>query len=114
MVKITGAQLLAFMNDKAAWPGEDGDTWYEDALFAVNGVEVEDYDPEQVPFDSIVSVTGGVVFGPELPNDGVSLETHLRRWIKRQNTVMLLVECSQQKVDEVKAAIKAAGGKIVL
>ena len=54
MMKITGAQLLAFMNDKAAWPGEDGDTWYEDALFAVNGVEAVSYTHLTLPTKRIV------------------------------------------------------------
>jgi len=45
-------------------------------------------------------------------DEGPSLETYFRRWRKKQTTTFLTVECDHTKLEAVKAAIKAAGGKI--
>ena len=42
-----------------------------------------------------------------------SLESFFKKWRKKQNTATLIVECDLAKIDAMKAAVKAAGGKIV-
>lgn len=110
MIKTTGAEYKRFYNDPTAWPD---DSWYEDVELLVNGVELT---PElgvvDIHDDAVINLSGGVVFG--LPNGTeTSVEAHFKRWRKRQTTTTFLVECDMDKVDEVKAAVKAAGGKVV-
>lgn len=109
--KATGAELKAFYSDKAAWPGEDGDTWHDDELILVEGAKVEGY--ENIPDDAKVTIEGGVVFSKSWDDESApSFETHFKRWRKTQNTAFLAVECPKDKLDAVKAAIRAAGGKV--
>jgi len=107
MIKASGAEFKVFYRDDAAWP--DG-AWHEDDTLIVNGDEW-DKGYEQVPDNAVVNIVGGVVFG--LPNGSeVSMETHFRNWRKRQTTTTILVECDMAKIDEIKAAVKAAGGRV--
>lgn len=118
MIKATGAQLRAFFNDPQAWRGQEGETYYEDALFTVDGLEIEDFDfdPGKIAETAVVTVSGGVMSGPEFEPlaQEVSLEKHFRRWIKAQNTVQLLIQCDRKNVDSLKEAIKNAGGRVIL
>ena len=40
------------------------------------------------------------------------LETHFRQWLKKQNTVYILVKCDKSKEAMVRSAIKDAGGVV--
>ena len=107
MIKTLGAEYKRFYNDPAAWPD---DSWHEDETLLVNGDEwplcVID-----IPEDAVINLSGGVVLG--LPNGAeTSMESHFKRWRKRQTTTTILVECDLTKVDEIKAAVKSAGGKV--
>jgi hypothetical protein len=42
-----------------------------------------------------------------------NFEATIRKWRKMQTTTMLAVECPNDKLDAVKAAITKAGGKII-
>lgn len=111
MAKTTGAQLRAFFADPAAWPGEPGESYYDDSVFIVNGEEVdEDFNPETVALDAIVSFDG--MFCTLDGSGDKPLETHFRQWLKKQNTVYILVKCDKRKEAMVRSAIKDAGGVI--
>ena len=108
MIKTLGAEFKRFYDDETAWP--DG-AWHEDELLLVNGEEWTKGITE-IPDNAIVNLSGGAVLG--LPNGGEpSLELHFGRWRKRQTTTTILVECGLDKLDDVKASIKAAGGKVI-
>ncbi len=66
----------------------------------------------EVSDTSVVVIEGGALFGEQWEYEGPSLETYFRRWRKKQTTTFLTVECDHTKLEAVKAAIKAAGGKI--
>lgn len=111
-VKTTGAEFKRFYADPAFWP-EGGDTYHDDALIGVNGVDHDDgFDPGAIPDDAIVTIEGGVVFDA-VGGGEPSLETYFRRWKKTQTTASFLVECDLSVVDAIKAAVKAAGGRVV-
>ena len=107
MIKTNGAEFKRFYNDETAWP--DG-AWHEDEMLLVNGDEWAQGITE-IPDDAIVNLSGGAVFG--LPSNAEpSMELHFKNWRRRQTTTTILVECDLTKVDDVKAAVKAAGGRV--
>lgn len=108
MIKTNGSEYKRFYDDETAWP--DG-AWHEDELLIVNGDKCE-AGIDSIPDNATVNLIGGVVY--DLPNGStVSMETHFRNWRKRQSMTTILVECDRAKLDDVKAAIKAAGGKVL-
>ena len=109
-VKTTGAEFKRFYGDKTIWGDNAGEIWHDDAEVTVNGNVQEDLDDDSIPDDASITISGGVVFGV----DGEpSLETFFKRWKKVQTTTSFVVECDTSKLDAVKAAIKAAGGRVI-
>jgi len=110
--KTTGAELKAFYTDETVWP--EG-AYHEDEEVVVDGVALsDDGDITLIADAAKVTVAGGVVF--DLPGvdseDAPSFETYFKRWRKLQSTAFMAVECPKEKLDEVIAAIVAAGGKV--
>lgn len=113
-VKTSGAEFKLFYDDVRFWPQDDGKTWHDDEVITVNGVMLADgVDTEAMPDDAAVTVEGGMVFGPQWDGDEPSLEAYFKRWRKLQTTRTVLVECDASNLDAVKAAVKAAGGRVV-
>ena len=114
-MKCSGKELKDFENDVTYFhPGsaEREATYMDDVLIEVNGVEVEDFDIQQLnDTDKIEIIAGGVLYCTKGQEDQ-SLESYFRRWKKEQTTVTIIVECDKSKHDAVVAAIKAAGGKV--
>jgi len=109
MVKVTGIEWNRFYADAEAWP--DG-AWHEDEEITVDGnAPPEDFDLSAVPDGATLTVAGGVVYLKGL-KEGPSLETHFKRWRKRQTTTLLVVEVAHEAAEAVCAAIAAAGGKV--
>lgn len=109
MIKTNGIEFKKFYNDSAVWPD---DVWHEDEEILVNGTDPGDMGYENIPDGAEVRISGGGIFG--LPNDKeISFEGYFRSWKKSQNTRSFLVECDVSKLEEIKAAIKAAGGKVL-
>lgn len=110
--KTTGAEFKRFYDDPNIWP-ENGTIWHEEEVVTVNGADSDsDCDFATIPDDASVVIEGGVVFGPEWDENNPTFEQYFKRWRKKQTTASLLVECDISKVDAVKAAIKAAGGRV--
>ena len=105
-IKMSGAEFNAFYSDPAMWP--EG-VYHDDQIITINGVIVDD---DCTPNDNdLVSITGGYVTDEDGGDLG-TLESYIRKWRKKQNTVVLLVECDMAKVDCVKDAVKVAGGRL--
>ena len=109
--KTTGAELKRFYFDEAFWP--EG-AWHENEEIEVDGSPLsEDVGIEDVPDGAAVKIAGGVVIGlPDLGDDGPSFEGHFKKWRRAQSTVLFVVECAKDKEGAVRAAIRAAGGRI--
>ena len=108
-VKTTGAEFKRFYNDIAFWP--EG-TWHEDEFVTVDGEEQEGgFDIDMISNESVVRIAGGIVFGPQFDQNEPSFEGYFKRWRKLQTTTTFVVECDIAKVEAVKAAVKAAGGR---
>jgi hypothetical protein len=110
MIKCTGAEWLRFYDDKDFWPE---DAWHEGELLIVNGVNYEEgeHDLSSVHADAVMRITGGVVYG--LPEDSVSLETHFKRWKRKQATTTFVVEIPNTDIEYFKAQVKICKGKIL-
>lgn len=113
--KTTGAELKRFYQDATFWPQDHGNTWHDDETITVGGAVLSRADDIGTISDSaVVTIEGGIVFGPQWKNDDEpSFEGYFKRWRKLQKTKSFVVECDESKLDAVLAAIKAAGGKVV-
>ena len=109
-IKMTGAEFWHFYNDDTFWP--EG-AWHDDTVVRVNGETVDDYTSESMPGNAPVVIEGGVIFLEADGDKNVTFESHFRKWRKAQDTVSFVVECPTAMVDAVRAAIKAAGGKVI-
>lgn len=119
MVKMTGREWNRFYKDAKAWPKG---TWHEDEEIKIDGKAVGDnFDLTDIRDTSIVTLSGGIVYFDNPPVDGYfdqtqnapSLEAHFKQWRKRQNTTSMVVEVANEKAEAVRAAIVAAGGKVI-
>lgn len=110
-VKCTGAEYKAFISSD--W----GDGVYmDDYAIAINGEKydqleggLEDAEENLQPGDKVVIMEGGIYQDSGYVR---SLESHFKLWRKKQATAFLAVECPNDKLEAVKAAIVAAGGKV--
>jgi hypothetical protein len=109
--KTTGAELKKFYIDPIFWPAG---AYHEDVEITVNGVVMSDGGIAELADSAKITVSGGVVF--DLPGidseDAPSFVSHFKSWRKLQHTAFMAVECPQEKLDAVIAAIVAAGGKV--
>lgn len=112
--KTSGSELKAFYNDDGFWnPNGEDDVWHEELELEVNGQVMDDsfsIDEDLKPEDQVRIMAGWVQ-----SNDGsvdVSFETYFKRWKKKQDTVFLSVQAPKDKLDAIKEAIIAAGGKV--
>jgi len=116
-VKTTGAEYKAYVNETNPefWP--DG-AWYDDVILSVNGVvigdDVESVDPDKLTDSDKVEIICGTYYRHSEDADPISLETHFKRWRKAQTHVYISVQVHRDKLDAVKAAIKASGGSVTL
>lgn len=117
MAKTNGADLKAFFNDKGFWPDDDGETYYEDAAFTVNGRRIEYLDPDSLAETDQVQIKAGWVSTGDFKNDSIELTVYFRRWQRQRDKEVgsrrLLVECDSAVLEAVKTAVKAAGGKVL-
>lgn len=110
--KTTGAEIQAFYDDKDFWPDENakGSVWHEELALKVNGTESDDHEIPSLNANDQVTIIAGWV-SAEGPYEADCLfETYFKRWRKIQNTAHLAVSVPKDKLEAVKAAIKAAGG----
>lgn len=114
--KTSGIEFKRFYNDAKYWP-PGADVWHEDVTYVINGKELsDDEDPTKVTDSDVVVIHGGMVMKSPLYKEGnePSVESYFRRWKKEQTTTAFVVECDVAKIEVIKAAIKAAGGKIAV
>lgn len=111
-ILTNGAEFKRFYNDDSVWT--DG-IWHEDELITIDGVDREDgEDLNAIPDTAKVRIEGGIICGPQWPShEGPSFEGHFKAWRKKQTMRTILVECDESKLDALKAAIRAAGGKVL-
>lgn len=110
-VKITGEEFKKFYSDDDVWPEN---VWHEDGYMGVDGIEcVDGIDIDSLSDTSIVTISGGIVYGLEgSSGQEPTLETYFKRWKKKQDTAIFVVSCDKSIMMKVKSAIIEAGGKV--
>lgn len=114
-VKTTGKVLKAWFADDSEWPPG---LWFEEEVVTRNGVEVEDFFDfaHMASDDDIVCVEDGQVFMDHGDYRGSRLGSvagKLKAWIKRQNVATVLIEINKDRLDDLRAAVEAVGGKVL-
>lgn len=107
-MKTTGAELKAFWKDESVWPG---DSYVDGVYLKINGADGSSEDVEGMKDDDKIDLVDG--YFCDQSDEGESLLTVFRRWRKKQATEMLLVEIPKGKLEELKTALKAIGGKVL-
>lgn len=110
-VKTNGAEFNAFYNDKKYWPER---IWYEEETIVVDGVELDcEFESNKFSPISMISISGGIVYGRFAIGKEPSLEAYFKQWRKEQKTEIFLVQCPKDKAKSIQAVIKLNGGKIL-
>ena len=104
---ITGAALIAFYADDAAWPEN---SYQDDTEFLHNGVKVTEL-PDLKPDDQ-VEILDGYVYAEDPDKDPISLKTYFKRWEKKQNEVRWVISFDREKEAPVRAALSTLGVKV--
>lgn len=105
-MKITGAELQQFMD--TGWPKPENDWCWDHDLF-------EDRPDHETVYDTS-EIEGLFWQGSSAPPDGkydLSLDGQIRKWRKARTTETIVIEAPKDRRDELLAAIKAVGGKVL-
>ena len=110
-LKMSGAECKAFCNDEKALPKG---VYIEEDVYKLNGVLVDGdaLDVDGLADNGEVEVVSGFIAREEDGECVSSLSAAIRKWQKTQKLVILVVEAPIEKAAGIKAAIKAAGGKV--
>lgn len=110
--RTTGAELKAFYDDDSIWT-TCPDVWHEELALSVNGKQQDSFDIHRdLKDDDQVTILAGYISSDD--NSVVMpFESLFKRWRKVQDTKFLSVSVPKDKLEAVKAAIKAAGGKVL-
>lgn len=113
-IKTTGLEWNKFYSDPEFWPD---DYWHEGEFVKVNGEEKdENYSISQVEDNDslLISISGGVVYvGDNVNVDQIPLESHFKRWRKKQLKSIVLIDIDNSKLEELKFLISGLGGKVL-
>jgi hypothetical protein len=113
-VKTDGATFKRYFKDDSprAWPK---DTYFDDDLILVDGEDSGDkeIDLSEIADSAVVEIKAGTVLIDADPEKAVAMTTHFKRWLKKQNTVTLLVEVPREKESAVRVAVMETGGKVI-
>ena len=108
--KTTGYEFKKFYVDPKGWPGG---VYHDYEEISVGGVYdhkwIDDY--SGIPDEAKVEISGGLIFNGDGKTIG-RFETEFRRWRRLQSCTTIFVECPNGKIEAIKAAISAAGGRV--
>jgi len=108
-VKTTGVEFKKFFQDDTVWVEN---AYMQDEEMTIDDVDIDlDYDLYSTPDTAIVTILAGIFVDER--EETHPLEAVFRKWRKKQKTATFIVEADKDIADEVKAACRAAGGKIL-
>lgn len=115
-VKLTGKDYKAFLNTE--W---GPDAIWEDYVLLVDGVivnydEAYDFNENTIDDTSKVELRGGyiVLDQTKVPHTQIDAETFLRKWLKAQTHVSILVQVDRKQLDAFKVHVKTFKGAVLI
>lgn len=110
-LKIDGLTLKQFFEDKAEWPG---DTYYEEEEIFIDSVLADaDTDISKIADNSVVKIEQGVMYLDGAMEKAVFMPTRIRAWLKKRDSVRLIVEVPKKYEASMRNAIKHHGGFVI-
>lgn len=110
MIKTTEAELAAFWAD-TSWLGDDCHVDGEQVHIGDTTTQLDLLDASSV---RVARLDGGVVCCQAAGDrTRVSLETVFRKWRKAQTMATVVVQVPRERLDDLRAAIKAVGGTVL-
>ena len=103
-MKTTGALWKEYL---ASWPE---DQWFDDSDETVNGQAGDAV--SDIPDDSVVEFTSGVVFKNTDDREGVSLTSHFRKWLKARDSLTLVVSIPKDAEAQFREAVRVCRGTV--
>lgn len=108
MVKLTKADWDKLVADDSAWDG----VHYDEGLFLVNGVEVEEVE-DDLPADTTIEIVDGVILHDDGGRPLGSLATHAKTMLARHKERRVAVVVPVGVSDEaLNALLAGVGGRV--
>jgi hypothetical protein len=106
-MKISGADFAGWY--KSDWGHKDAH--WDDFALSINGVEVDDYDIDNICPDDKICIDGGVVY----LGDGreMSAQAHFRKWKKSQTHENVVFSVPKENAGKLIAAASEFGALLV-
>lgn len=109
-ITTTASEWQTFMNDQAFWENHIVD----DEVVMVNGAPWSGDVDATVQPGAVVTVDGGAIFNDNDVDEPIdTLENFFARWRAARVTVVFAVEADSDMAANVKAAVIAAGGRVL-
>lgn len=110
MIKTTAVVYNKFLTDPDYWPV---DAYMDDVEIYVDGILSEDgVDTEKLPPDSKIEIGVGYITNPDGDALG-SLQSFFKKWLRLQTNSIIMVECENSQIEEIKDLLKSKGCKII-
>lgn len=108
-IKTDGATWKRFYDDPEIWAG---DAYSDDTRISFNGFEDDgEMDYSQVADDAVVVLESGTIVYPanggRVIQDMVDMVKAFRAWLKKQQNQLVLIDVPKDRIDEIKALLKA-------
>jgi hypothetical protein len=120
MIRTTVGEFRSFLADDY---GREDDGWFEEICFFLDGddepLEDDDcifcdtLDTSLSPATSLRFQGGVLVFPIDRHKESLSVEALFKKWRKLQTTAVLAIEIDKDRVEEIKTAVKALGGRVL-
>lgn len=121
--KMTGAEWKAFYTDDDVW--KEG-SWHDELVLKINGTPYADDGDEYwkslayidlvegIEDNAAITLIGGTLYcGDDDARTKKSLLDTFKKWRKARGVITLAVSVPAEKLEDVKAAICSAGGKVL-
>jgi hypothetical protein len=119
-IKTTGRDFKRFYTDDAVWKpaGSKDGAYFDDVTIYVNDADWDagGKDYEDIPDDATVSFSGGSWYPDQdtaAQYESRNFETVFKKWRKAQTHTTIIVEVALDNIEAMKAAVAAAGGKVL-
>lgn len=108
--KISALEFKRFYasEDPRFWPEE---AYVDDVCFEIEGVEVNDPEPDELPDSAFIKIISGVIVRSD--GSAVGLAGQFLKWRRAQTTTVLTVELPNEALERFKESIATLKGKIL-